>query len=105
MKTQNEIVSKLKEHQPSTPSKWRDHAEWRRTNKHWLRYSQRIACILIDRMEEQHMTKEQLAERMGCSLAYVSNLLRGQENLSLETICKIEESFGLQIISPDLKVE
>ena len=38
----NDIISKLKEHQPSTPSKWRENAEWRMANKSWLRYSQQI---------------------------------------------------------------
>ena len=41
----NDIVSKLKEHQPSTPSKWRENAEWRMANKSWLRYSQQIAMM------------------------------------------------------------
>ena len=37
MRTANEIVSKLKEHQPSTPSKWRENADWRMPNRPWLR--------------------------------------------------------------------
>ena len=51
MRTTNEIVSKLKEHQPSTPSKWRENAEWRMANKSWLRHSQQIAMMMLDRME------------------------------------------------------
>ena len=43
MKVSNEIISNLKEHQSSTPSKWRENAEWRVANKSWLRYSQHIA--------------------------------------------------------------
>ncbi len=33
MKTREEIISKLKEHQASTPSEWRENAEWRIKNK------------------------------------------------------------------------
>ena len=62
MRTANEIVSKLKEHQPSTPSKWRENAEWRMANKSWLRYSQLIAMMMLDRMEELHMSQKQLSE-------------------------------------------
>ena len=29
MKVSNEIISNLKKHQSSTPSKWRENAEWR----------------------------------------------------------------------------
>lgn len=35
---------------------------------------------------------------MGCSQQYVSKVLKGQENLSLETISKIESCLGLQIL-------
>lgn len=98
MRTANEIVPKLKEHQSSTPSKWRENAEWRMANKSWLRYSQRIAMMMLDRMEELHMSQKQLSELMGCSQQYVSKVLKGQENLSLETLSKIERCLDLQII-------
>ena len=37
----------LEEHQSETPSKWREEAEWRKKNCEWLRYSQRIAILLL----------------------------------------------------------
>ena len=98
MRTREEIISKLKEHQSPTPSKWRENAEWRRKNKAWLRHSQHIAMMMLDRMEELHMSQKQLSELMGCSQQYVSKVLKGQENLSLETISKIESSLNLQIM-------
>ena len=103
MKTTDEIVSKLKEHRASTPSRWRENAEWRMANKSWLRYSQHIAMMMLDRMEELHMSQKQLSELMGCSQQYVSKVLKGQENLSLETLYKIEQCLNLQIIAePEL---
>ena len=99
MRTDTEIVSKLKKHQPSTPSRWRENAEWRIANKSWLRYSQQIAMMMLDRMEELHMSQKQLSELMGCSQQYVSKVLKGQENLSLETLSKIERCLNLQIIA------
>ncbi|MBR3567213.1 MAG: helix-turn-helix transcriptional regulator [Salinivirgaceae bacterium] len=42
-------------------------------------------------MGGQGLTHKQLAERMHCSPQYVSRLLKGEENLSLETICKLEK--------------
>ena len=99
MRTDNEIVSKLKKHQPSTPSRWRENAEWRIANKSWLRYSQQIAMMMLDRMDELHMSQKQLSELMGCSQQYVSKVLKGQENLSLETLSKIERCLNRQIIA------
>lgn len=99
MRTQEEIISKLREHQSPSPSQWREKAEWRMKNREWLRYSQRIAMIMLDHMEAQKMSQKQLAERMGCSQQYVSKILKGQENLSLETITKIQQTLGIQILN------
>lgn len=98
MKTKNEIVNGLKEHQSVTPSRWRENAEWRMANKSWLRYSQHIAMMMLDKMEELGMTQKRLAELMGCSQQYVSKVLKGQENLSLETLAKIERCLQLSIL-------
>ncbi len=65
-------------------------------NKSWLRYSQRIAMMMLDKMEEMNMSQKQLSELMGCSQQYVSRVLKGQENLSLETISKIEGCLDIQ---------
>lgn len=100
MKSKDEIISKLKEHGSTTPSRWRENAEWRLANKSWLRYSQHIAMLMLDKMEELGLTQKSVAERMGCSQQYVSRVLKGKENLSIETIAKIEEALGLQILEP-----
>ncbi len=71
-------------------------------NKSWLRYSQRIAMMMLDRMEELGLTQKLLAERMGCSQQYVSRVLKGTENLSIETIFKIESALELNILEPAL---
>lgn len=100
MKTSEEIISKLKEHGSDTPSKWREKAEWRMANKSWLRFSQKIAMMMLDKMEELGLTQKSVAERMGCSQQYVSRVLKGTENLSIETISKIESALELQILEP-----
>ena len=76
MKSTNEIISNLKKNQSSTPSKWRENAEWRIANKSWLRYSQHIAMMMLDKMEELKMNQKQLSELMGCSQQYVSKVLK-----------------------------
>lgn len=93
----SEVVSKLEQFQSSTSSCWREKAEHRQNNKTWIRYSQKIAMKMLDKMEEMHLNQTQLAERMECSQQYVSKVLRGQENLSIETIVKIEQALNIQI--------
>ena len=94
----SEIVNNLRKHQSTTPSKWRERAEWRQENKSWLRHSQHIAMMMLDKMEELGLTQREVAERMGCSQQYVSRILKGHENLSIETMCKIEEALDLAIL-------
>ena len=62
--TPSATISRLREHQSDTPSRWRENAEWRMNN----------------------------------SQQYVSKVLKGQENLSLETMSKIEACLGIQIL-------
>ena len=66
--------------------------------KNWLPYSRKIAIKTAMALEEQDLSQRQLAERMGCSPQYVSRLLKGEENLSLETICKLENALNLSIL-------
>lgn len=40
---------------------------------------------------------------MNCSQQYISKILKGKENLSLETISKIEQALSIQIIKDDAK--
>lgn len=58
-----------------------------------------IALKMLDKMEQLGLTQKMLAERMGCSQQYVSKILRGKENLSLETLCKIENALNLYLIN------
>ena len=67
-------------------------------NRHWLPYSERIASRTVKAITEQHISQRQLAERMGCSPQYVSRILKGKENLSLETICKLESALNEPIL-------
>ena len=42
---------------------------------------------------------------MGCSQQYVSKILKGQENLSIETICKIEDALELELLPKAVELE
>lgn len=49
-------------------------------------------------MQELGMTQKVLAEKMGCTQQYVSEILRGKENLSLEILCKIENALDIRLV-------
>ena len=89
----------LESHQSATPSKWREEAEWRRNNRVWLRHSQHIAVKVLRYMKSESLTQSAMAERMDCTQQYVSKILKGTENLSLETLTKLELAMGERLIA------
>lgn len=95
------VAERLAEHASPTPSKWRELCEFLETNKSWLRHSQRIALLMLDKMDELGMSQKQLAEKMNCSPQYISKVLRGRENLSLETLTKIENALEISLLKEE----
>ncbi len=75
-----------------------EEAAGRKANRDWLRLSQEIALNVHCYLRDKKMTKTALAKAMGVSPAYIAKLLKGNENLTLETICKIENIIGRKLI-------
>lgn len=92
----------LNNNQSATPSKWREAAEWRRKNEKWLKYARVITMKTMQAMDKQSVTQSILAKRMGCSQQYVSNLLKGNSNMTLETISRIETALNIDLIGSAL---
>ena len=88
----------LEAHQSETPSTWREEAEWRRDNWSWLRHSQKIAVKVLWQMKQEGLTQKVLAERMNCTRQYVSKILKGKENMSLDTLSRLEDALGINLI-------
>ena len=92
----------LEAHQSPTPSRWREDAQWRRGNEYWLQYSRYITLQVLRAMDEQSVTQVELAKRMGCTQQYVSNLLKGCSNMTLETIARLENALSIDLIKSAL---
>ena len=71
----------------------------------WMCHSQAIAATMSNRMEQLGMTQKALAMKMNCSQQYISKVLKGRENLSLETLCKIEKALDVKILNSNIKVK
>ena len=89
-------------HRSPLPSRWREDAQWRRNNEYWLNYSRQITLKVLQAMEEQSVTQVELARRMDCTQQYVSNLLKGSSNMTLETIARLETALNLDILKTAL---
>ena len=98
--TQEEAIARLSRYQSDEPSEWRVEEERIRyaKSKGWLQYSRKIAIKVAMSMKRQGLSRQDVADRMGCSPQYISKLLKGEENLSLETICKLEDALNIAIL-------
>jgi transcriptional regulator with XRE-family HTH domain len=97
----NENIKKITS---SSPSKWMIDASFRKRNK-WLRYSSQIARRIIASIEDSPDTTQTiLADKLGVSKQRVSKIIKGNENLTLETIYKIEQALSIKLIQfPEYK--
>lgn len=92
------------------PSKLLETIAWREANEEWLEESFRIAMLILKALREKEMSQKDLADKMNVSPQYISKIVKGSENLTLDTICKIERILkinilaGRQVIQQELEV-
>lgn len=49
-------------------------------------------------MKQLGLIQKALAERMNCTQQYISKILKGKENMSLDTLSKLERALGITLI-------
>jgi transcriptional regulator with XRE-family HTH domain len=107
----NENIKKFLDVVSKKESGWLEKAKWRQENEDWLDVSFSIALRVASTLSANKKTgafpksQVELAEAMGCTAQYVNKLLRGQENLQIETICKVQRILGIKLIEvPKAKI-
>ena len=55
-----------------------------------------MAYAIMDYMQENQFSRNDIAEKLGVSPQYVSKILSGKANLSFKTIFEIEEGLGIE---------
>jgi len=93
----SKAIKFLEEHQSGDRSTFVDDAKWRQENASWLKQSQRVACTIMEYMQNQHFSRNDVAEKLRVSPQYVSRILSGKMNFTLKTISLIEERLGLEL--------
>jgi ribosome-binding protein aMBF1 (putative translation factor) len=94
----NNLKDKLSTLVSDQPSDWKAKAKYRRENREWLKKSAAIAVRILNALKAQNLSQKELAERMNISPQQISKIVKGQENLTLETISNLEVALGIQII-------
>lgn len=90
----NKIVTK-------ETSSWLDDANQREVSRAWFYKSAKIAIRILREIRAQKpingMSQKKLAEALEVSPQYINKVIKGQENLTLETIDKIEKALGITL--------
>ena len=95
MTNKEKFLELVDRHDPSTM----EAVKFRIENREMLRESFSIALKMIDRLDELNWTQVQLAKKMNVSPQQVNKILRGKENLTLETLLKIQEVLEIPLLA------
>ena len=76
-------------------SGWLEDAKYRIENEDWLKHSQGIAIRILRTLREKKVSQKELADKIGVSPQQVNKIVKGRENLTLETIAKLEAALGI----------
>ncbi len=79
-------------------SGWLDDAKYRIENERWLKHSQAIALRILRTLRAKNISQKELAEKIGVSPQHVNKIVKGRENLTLETISKLEAALEISLL-------
>lgn len=97
----SKITDKINE--ISEKSDFLDEVKKRKNNRSWIRKSQMISVAILKELRRKNMSQVQLAEKLDISPQQVNKLVKGKENLTLETIAKIETALDIKLIEISTK--
>ena len=92
-------MDRLKEISSPAEEDWFKIAEEWEKEDLYLEKSTKIAVSVLTILRERGITKQSLAESMGVSAQYISKIVKGSENLTLETIAKLEKALNVDLVS------
>lgn len=80
------------------PSGWLQKAEERKQNRSWQKRSAAIALRVLRELRQQGLTQRELAARMSVSAQQVNKIVKGQENMTLDTLDRLERALDIQLL-------
>ncbi|SHH08280.1 Helix-turn-helix [Flavobacterium micromati] len=96
MKTKNlENFQKLVSNEQSG---WLDKFLYYKANKSWLNKSAMVAVNVLEALKAKGWSQKDLAQKMKVSAQQVNKILKGQQNLTFETISKLETALEISLI-------
>jgi transcriptional regulator with XRE-family HTH domain len=78
--------------------------KWRLANRSWIKRSQAIAIKILLKLEELGLSQKDLAVKMNVTPQHINKIVKGNENLTLDTLDKLETALGINLLLEDVKV-
>lgn len=80
------------------PSNFLDKFQEIKKNKEWLDKSAKIAIKILVTLKAKKWTQKDLALKLKVSPQQINKIVKGKENLTLETICKLESALDITFV-------
>lgn len=74
-----------------------------KANKDWLNKSAMIAANILESMNSKDLSQKDLAQKTNISTQQLNKILKGQQNLTLEAISKLETALEISLIEISTK--
>ncbi|MFN8310116.1 MAG: helix-turn-helix transcriptional regulator [Chitinophagales bacterium] len=91
-------LEKLEQLSGGRVSNWLEKERARQSEGAWHLKSKKIATRILLSLKKRGMTQVDLANSLNVSPQQVNKIVKGNENLSLQTICKIEQLLEVQLL-------
>ena len=101
----SKITEKLNNLATTPSTDWLVDAKNRQKNKEWLKHSQKIAIKVLRTLREKSIKQKELAIIIGVSSQQINKIVKGRENLTLDTISKLEIALDISLIFNDDNLE
>ena len=98
MQTKDDILQKLESVTATESSKWNERAARKAGNPKALEKSRIIAINILGQLRKLGMSQKDLAEKLQVIPQTVNSWVKGNSNFTIETIVRIEEVLGVELI-------
>lgn len=97
------LHDKLKNISSSNKSTWVEDTGKELANSGAGLKARKVALRILHLLKEKNITQTELAQRMGVSRQQVTKIVKGQENITFDTIDKVECALNTTLIAIDLQ--
>lgn len=95
--TAREAFMKLVTPDPEAQKRFWDKFKWRQENRYWLKKTVKIAVKILREIRIIKITKEDLAAASNISNERMSEIVKGQADMTLSEIARIENVLNIKL--------